>query len=234
MFLKQLFLEESILGLQGNAEFILRIIIACICGGIVGYERTRRRKEAGIRTHVIVAVGATLMMIVSKYGFYDVINTTGIGVDVSRIASNVITGISFLGAGVIFVKNISIKGLTTAAGLWAMAGIGLAIGAGMYSIGIFTTIFIPIIQVFLHSNFNKNDKSYDDTILITFYHAPSEMDFIKKELKARNIDIMHMEMEKNPDGTVTVVLDITRNTIVTCTDLTGFLADDPAVKSFKI
>ncbi len=234
MILKQLFLEESILGLYGNAEFILRIIIACICGGIVGYERTRRRKEAGIRTHVIVAVGATLMMIVSKYGFYDVINTTGIGVDVSRIASNVITGISFLGAGVIFVKNISIKGLTTAAGLWAMAGIGLAIGAGMYSIGIFTTIFIPVIQIFLHSNFNKSDKTFDDTILITFYHAPSNIDFIKKELKTRNIEIMHMEMEKNPDDSVTVILDITRDTVVTCTDLTSFLAEDPAVKSFKI
>ncbi|NCC17091.1 MAG: MgtC/SapB family protein [Clostridia bacterium] len=234
MILKQIFLEESILGLQGNAEFVFRIMIACICGGIVGYERTRRRKEAGIRTHVIVAVGSTLMMIVSKYGFYDVISTTGIGVDVSRIAANVITGISFLGAGVIFVKNISIKGLTTAAGLWATAGIGLALGAGMYTLGIFTTIFIPIIQVLLHSNLNKQDKFFDDTILITFYHTPSDFDFIKKEMKVRNIEIMHMEMEKNPDGTVTVVLDVTRDTVVTCTDLTGFFAENPMIKSFKI
>lgn len=234
MILKQIFLEELILGLQVNAEFIFRIMLACICGGIVGYERTRRRKEAGIRTHVIVAIGSTLMMIVSKYGFYDVISTPGIGVDVSRIASNVITGISFLGAGVIFVKNISIKGLTTAAGLWAMAGIGLAIGAGMYSIGIFTTIFIPIIQVLLHSNLNRRDNTFDDTILITFFHAPSDMGFIKKEMKERKIEIMHMEMEKNPDGTVTVVMDVTRDTVVTCTDLTGFFAENPMIKSFKI
>ncbi|KXL53419.1 putative Mg(2+) transport ATPase [Anaerotignum neopropionicum] len=234
MILKQFFLEESLLGLHGNAEFIFRIIIACICGGIVGYERTRRRKEAGIRTHVIVAIGSTLMMIVSKYGFYDVITTAGIGVDVSRIASNVITGISFLGAGVIFVKNISIKGLTTAAGLWATAGIGLAIGAGMYSIGIFTTIFIPIIQILLHSGLNKQEFNHDDTVLITFYHIPSQIDSIKKELNKRNIEILHMELEKNPDGTATVILDVTRDTMVTCTDLTDFLAENPLVKSFKI
>lgn len=234
MILKQMFLEESLLGFYGNAEFILRIIIACICGGIVGYERSRRRKEAGIRTHVIVAVGSTLMMIVSKYGFFDVITTAGIGVDVSRIASNVITGISFLGAGVIFVKNISIKGLTTAAGLWATAGIGLALGAGMYTLGVFTTLFILMIQVMLHSNLNKRDKSFDDTILITFYHAPSDITFIKKQLSERNIEILHMEMEKHGDGTVTVVLDITRDVMVTCTDLTSFLAEDPTVKSFKI
>lgn len=234
MILKQIFLEESILGLQGNVEFIFRIIVACICGGIVGYERTRRRKEAGIRTHVIVAVGATLIMIVSKHGFYDVLSTPGIGVDVSRIASNVITGISFLGAGVIFVKNISIKGLTTAAGLWATAGIGLAIGAGMYSIGIFTTIFIPVIQILLHSSLNKQEFNYDDTVLITFYHIPSEIDSIKKALKDKNIEIMHMELEKNPDGTATVVLDVTRETMVTCTDLTSILSENPLVKSFKI
>ena len=234
MALAQIFLEESILGLGANAEFILRIIMACLCGGIVGYERTRRRKEAGIRTHVIVAIGATLMMIVSKYGFYDVITTPGIRVDVSRIASNVITGISFLGAGVIFVKNVSIKGLTTAAGLWATAGIGLAIGAGMYSIGVFTTIFIPLVHILLHSNLNKSDHNYDDTILITFYHSPSDMDHIKKELAIRKIEILHMEMEKHSDDTVTVVLDITRDKVITCTDLTSFLVDDPMVKSFKI
>jgi putative Mg2+ transporter-C (MgtC) family protein len=174
------------------------------------------------------------MMIVSKYGFYDVISTTGIGVDVSRIASNVITGISFLGAGVIFVKNISIKGLTTAAGLWATAGVGLAIGAGMYSIGVFTTIFIPLIQILLHSSLNKQEFNHDDTVLITFHHIPSQIDSIKKELSKRNIEILHMELEKNPDGTATVILDVTRETMVTCADLTGFLAENPLVKSFKI
>ena len=114
-------------------EYMLRIAIAALCGGIIGFERSRMRKEAGLRTHIIVAVGAALLMVVSKYGFTDILDTPGIRVDGSRVAANVITGISFLGAGVIFVRDVSIKGLTTAAGLWSMAGVGLAIGAGMYA-----------------------------------------------------------------------------------------------------
>lgn len=226
--------QEIMAEIYGSLEFIVRILIACICGGIVGYERMRRRKEAGIRTHVVVAVGAALMMIVSKYGFYDVLTTTNIRLDPSRIAANIITGVSFLGAGVIFVKRVSIKGLTTAAGLWTTAGIGLALGAGMYAIGIFTTIFIPLIQILLHSKLNRRDNNTDDTILITLHSFPGDISFIKKEMNARNIEIMHMEMEKNPDGTVTLVLDVTRETAVTCTDLTSFLAENPLVKSFKI
>ena len=112
-------------------ELMLRITIACVCGALIGMERTIRLKEAGIRTHTIVALGAALMMIVSKYGFLDAVRYQG-NFDASRIASCVVTGISFLGAGVIFVRGNSIKGLTTAAGIWATAGIGLALGAGLY------------------------------------------------------------------------------------------------------
>ena len=108
---------------------IIRIIVACVCGAAIGYERSIRQKDAGIRTHIIVALGAALMMIVSKYGFFDVIVNDSVQVDASRIASTITTGISFLGAGVIFVRNASIKGLTTAAGIWATAGVGIAIGA---------------------------------------------------------------------------------------------------------
>ena len=88
----------------GEWDYLIRIVVACLCGGLVGLERTKRLKEAGIRTHIIVALGATLIMVISKYGFSDVV-----GADASRIASNVITGISFLGAGVIFVRGGSVK-----------------------------------------------------------------------------------------------------------------------------
>ena len=127
---------------------MLRIAIAALCGSIIGFERSRMRKEAGLRTHIIVAVGAALLMIVSKYGFTDILDTPEYGWMAHDVAANVITGISFLGAGVIFVRDVSIKGLTTAAGLWSMAGVGLAIGAGMYAIGIFSTALIMLIQVF--------------------------------------------------------------------------------------
>lgn len=88
-----------------QGEYLLRILIGAICGAAIGYERKSRMKEAGVRTHLIVALGSTMMMLVSKYGFFDVVTMQGISLDASRIAANIITGVSFLGAGVIFVRN---------------------------------------------------------------------------------------------------------------------------------
>ena len=133
-----------------------RIIVACACGAAIGFERSKRLKSAGLRTHIVVCAAAALMMIVSKYGFMDLASNSGIfvngtrGADPARIAAQVVSGISFLGAGVIFKHGASVKGLTTAAGIWATAGIGLAIGAGMYIIGLFSMIVIMIIQFAMH------------------------------------------------------------------------------------
>lgn len=139
-----------------NLDFFLRILLACLCGAGIGFERSRRLKEAGIRTHVIVCCAAALLMIVSKYGFADLTSATGEvfagtrGADPARVAAQVISGISFLGAGVIFKHGNTIKGLTTAAGIWATAGIGLAIGSGMIVVGIFTTIVVAVLQICMH------------------------------------------------------------------------------------
>lgn len=131
-------------------EYALRLLAACLCGALVGVERRRRHKDAGIRTHVLVSLGSALMTIVSKYGFMDVVQPGGLSADVSRVAANVITGIGFLGAGVIFVRGRSITGLTTAAGIWTMSGIGLAIGAGMYLLGVLATLLVLILQCAMH------------------------------------------------------------------------------------
>ena len=134
--------------------YITRILIAGICGMIIGFERKNRLKEAGIRTHCLVACGAALMMILSKYSFFDC-NSADMGVkdaDPSRIASQVVSGVGFLGAGMIFVHKNTITGLTTAAGIWATAGIGMAIGAGMYITGGAVTVIVVIVQTILHLN----------------------------------------------------------------------------------
>ena len=128
-------------------EWILRLVVAAICGGMVGFERKVRLKTAGIRTHMLVAVGSALFMLISKYGFFDVAGHSSIGLDPSRIAAGVVTGIGFIGAGAIMTRNNQIDGLTTAAGLWATAAIGLAIGADMYVIGIAGIGCILITQV---------------------------------------------------------------------------------------
>lgn len=220
--------------IQNELLFIPRLLLACICGGLIGYERSRRRKEAGIRTHIIVALGAAMMMLVSKYGFFDVIIRHNISLDASRIAANVITGISFVGAGVIFVRGVSIKGLTTAAGIWTTAGVGLALGAGMYVIGCSTTILILIIQIILHDYLKKLDGPVYETISVTYRGMPNGIELLKSEMQRRNIVIHHMKMEKNPDETVTVTLQVSRDNAVTCTDLADILAHNPLVKSFSI
>ena len=125
-------------------SYFLRIAVAAVLAGVIGLERELHSKEAGLKTHFLVGIGSALIMIVSKYGFYDVLGTKGIALDPSRIAAQVISGISFLGAGTIIFEKHYIKGLTTAAGIWATAGIGIAVGAGMYDIGIFSTILVLV------------------------------------------------------------------------------------------
>lgn len=133
-------------------NWIIRIFIAAACGFVIGMERKSRSKEAGIRTHTIVCMAAAIMMVVSKYGFSDqILNHNGVrGGDSARIAAQVVSGIGFLGAGIIFYKRDFLHGLTTAAGIWATSGIGLAIGAGMLVIGVFSTLVLVLLQVVLH------------------------------------------------------------------------------------
>ncbi|HHK5534778.1 TPA: MgtC/SapB family protein, partial [Bacillus mobilis] len=127
-----------------DVDLIIRIGVAGLLGAIIGIEREIRSKEAGLKTHFLVAVGSALIMVVSKYAFSDIMNEEHMALDPSRIAAQVVSGVGFLGAGTIIIQKQAVKGLTTAAGLWATAGIGLAIGAGMYVVGIGATILVLI------------------------------------------------------------------------------------------
>ena len=141
--------------LAQHLDLCLRLVISCLCGAAIGIERSRRFKEAGIRTHIIVCCASALMMVVSKYGFVDLVcngmDYAGTkGADPARIAAQVVSGISFLCAGVIFKNGGTIKGLTTAAGVWITAGIGLAVGAGMLVPAVFTTVLVCLLQYLMH------------------------------------------------------------------------------------
>lgn len=122
-------------------EFIIRVMIAALLGGIIGLEREYRAKEAGFRTHFLVGLGAALFMVISQYGFNTILGQTGkASFDPSRIASQVVTGIGFIGAGTIIFQKHVVRGLTTAAGLWVTSAIGLTVGAGMYVLAITATL----------------------------------------------------------------------------------------------
>ena len=112
-------------------DFVWRLVLAALFGTIIGLDREYREKEAGFRTHFLVSLGSALMMIVSQYGFSEILTHDGVSLDPSRIAAQVVSGIGFIGAGTIIFNHQIVRGLTTAASLWATAGIGLTAGAGM-------------------------------------------------------------------------------------------------------
>ena len=124
-------------------EFVLRLFVAAMLGGVIGLEREYRAKEAGFRTHFLVALGSGLFMILSQFGFNDVLgHYEQVSLDPSRIASQVVTGIGFIGAGTIIFQKHVVRGLTTAAGLWVTSAIGMTAGAGMYVLSIATTVLV--------------------------------------------------------------------------------------------
>ncbi|GAB2766629.1 hypothetical protein GCM10027275_05690 [Rhabdobacter roseus] len=127
-------------------EIALRLCVAALLGGIVGLERERKDWAAGLRTHMMVCVGAALSMLVSAHGFYEVLTHEHIELDPSRVAAQVVSGIGFLGAGtILFLRQEVIRGLTTASGLWTVAAIGLATGGGMYFAAATTTVLAILV-----------------------------------------------------------------------------------------
>lgn len=153
--------------------WIFRIFLSAIAGALVGYERYSQSKEAGVKTHSIVALASAMMMILSKYGFAD----TG-GADTARIAAQVVSGVGFIGAGLIFIKCDVIQGLTTAAGIWATCGIGMCIGAGMYIVGIFTAVMIVAVQLVM-----RHSKHFGGTHLAVEMEVEMDADYSLENLK---------------------------------------------------
>jgi putative Mg2+ transporter-C (MgtC) family protein len=129
----------------GNIELLSRLLLAALLGSVIGFERERLNWAAGLRTHMLVCVGSSLIMLVSAFGFADVLGEKNVVLDPSRIAAQVVSGIGFLGAGSILLRGEIVRGLTTAASLWSVAGIGLAVGGGMYTAAVGATIIILII-----------------------------------------------------------------------------------------
>lgn len=130
----------------GANEIMLRLALAALFGGLIGLERERKDWAAGLRTHMMVCVGSCLVVIVSAFGFGDILGTRGVELDPSRIAAQVVSGVGFIGAGaILFSRQGTIRGLTTAAGLWTVAAIGLATGSGLYFAAAATTVVALII-----------------------------------------------------------------------------------------
>ena len=224
--------------LQG-AEFCLRVLIACACGAVIGIERSRRFKEAGVRTHVIVCAAAALIMVVSKYGFADLMGPEGSfsgsrGADPARIAAQVVSGVSFLGAGVIFKNGSTIKGLTTAAGLWATAGIGLAIGAGLYWLGVFVTVVIAVLQYAMH-RFTVGADSYVSNLLRVV--APESSEFhetLEKKLTEWKAQTTETRIHRGENGINTYEMTLLLPSYITTNDILDCLRDNDEIVEINV
>ena len=188
-----------------NTALILHIFIAALLGGIIGLEREYRAKEAGFRTHFLVALGSALFMVVSQYGFAEILRYPGVSLDPSRIAAQVVSGIGFIGAGTIIFQKHVVRGLTTAAGLWVTSAIGLACGAGMYIISITATILVLLCLETIYFILNRFGSR---NIAITFTSPDREsIRQIIKSLRKEGSDIDSYDMKEkcSPTGCVYLV-----------------------------
>ncbi|MBR1747642.1 MAG: MgtC/SapB family protein [Clostridia bacterium] len=196
-------------------DVLLRILVAAVCGFAIGYERTARSKEVGIRTHTIVCLAAALMMVVSKYGFTDLLDANGQvaaigagtrGADPARIAAQIVSGIGFLGAGIIIYRRDMLHGLTTAAGIWLTAGIGMAIGAGMYVVGVIATILLIVLQILLHRQFKTVKKRMVNTFRMTLLMEDGVIDKINEIFEAKKI--LKFKTAQHTDGSITADVEL--------------------------
>ncbi|MBE5907448.1 MAG: MgtC/SapB family protein [Lachnospiraceae bacterium] len=215
-----------------NIECAIRLLVACVCGGAIGIERTRRNKGAGIRTHMIVAVGAALFVIISKYGFQDILLTAGTRVDVSRVAAGITTGVGFLGAGIIFMRGNSVHGLTTAAGIWATAAIGSALGVGMYLVGIVSTVLIVVLQVILHNGVARGWENTRLTqLVVVMQDNPEEFEKFQGILESKHIEITGGHINKHKDASLMYTLDVRMPLDLQPSELLELVKKSGAVKS---
>ena len=185
-------------------DTLIRLLTATICGGIIGIERGKKHRPAGFRTHMIVCLGAALTMILSMYITDMLVNVWEIGysqntrIDISRLGAQVINGIGFLGAGTIIVTGRQqIKGLTTAAGLWASACMGLAIGAGFFlgalvacALILITVIILSRLEAFILAR-SRNVNMYIE------FEEPDNVALIVKTFKEQNVKVFDVELSKN-------------------------------------
>lgn len=195
-------------------EIILRLFLAAILGGAVGVDRQRYEWAAGLRTHMLVCLGSTLMMIVSAYGFADILHEEHIALDPSRVAAQVVSGIGFLGAGtILFLKHEVVKGLTTAAGLWTVAGIGLAIGGGLYFAAVATTILVLIILVVVKPYKRKLIAERRQTeIQLKLNRNKISLSQLEDMLCASNIAYNHLKLSNaNEDNVYAVEIRINKS-----------------------
>ncbi len=220
-------------------EFCLRLLIAFLIGGSIGFERSRHFKDAGVRTHIIVCCTAALIMLISKYGFADLSQGAGMefygtkGADSARVAAQAVSGISFLCAGVIIKVGGNIKGLTTAAGIWMTASIGLAIGAGMYVVTAGMALLLLLLNHVI-SRIPLGTESYDGYHLTFVVKSEDNFDeTLKERIRQWNARITERSISWKRNDVTEFDYVIVRPEEIHYRDIKAFVNENPSVISFS-
>lgn len=188
-----------------ETDYIIRLFVAVVLGGAIGLEREFRAKEAGARTHILVALGSCLFMIVSQFGFDSILKCDNVSLDPSRIASQVVTGIGFIGAGTIIFQKRVVRGLTTAAGLWVTSAIGLTCGSGMYVLAFASVILVLLCLEALYFILRRVGSR---GISVIFRTREKQLIYdVLERLKEEKVDIDNYNMKQchTESGTVYVI-----------------------------
>lgn len=225
---------DDIFGLPFQFELLLRIILSCFAGAIIGYERKKKEKVAGMRTHIIAALASTVFTICSKYSYFDVVAYEGIQTDASRIAANIVTGICFLGAGMIFIKNRAIKGLTTAAGIWAVSGIGMCFGNGMYIVALGATVIMIIIQYTLYNSMDNFEGRQATECTVVIKDGEKHMDEFLETLRKEDPHIRVLGLTKSDNGYFTLKIGYHIGKVGIDIDVWKFMKEYPYVISCNV
>lgn len=181
-----------------NQELLLRLGLATLMGLVIGFERENHLKNAGLRTHSLVSLASALLMIISKYAFFDVL-PLGLQADPARVAAAIVSGIGFLGAGTIFMRSDNIQGLTTAAGIWATAAVGMSIGAGLFIEGILVGVLVLMLNALVRSKYYHRVFPSSRTLEAQIVKSPGNLQKFKDILEKYEIYVIDMEMTRDPD-----------------------------------
>ena len=191
-------------------ELLLRLIVACVLGGIIGYEREHTNRPAGFRTHILVCVGSALVMVTSEF-IFDRYHTIA-NIDPARLGAQVISGIGFLGAGTIIRDGFNVRGLTTAASLWAVSCVGIAAGIGFYEGAVTATVLIFLTLIVLKkAEIKFLEKSHLKTFLVESENLPGQVGLVSSIFEKYNIEIRNIEFiyNDNRDLLLKLLLNLT-------------------------
>lgn len=202
---------------------VFDLCVAAFLGFIIGFERKLRFKEAGIRTHTIVCVGSALIMVISKFAFRN-------DYDSSRVAAQIVSGVGFLGAGMIVYRHNGVSGLTTAAGVWTTAGVGMACGGEMYVLAAGATVLIVLLQCLFHIDCPAFNRKKYYTIKISFVQSEEENDRIKEIFKTDRFN--HLVVKRTSDGIVHSAV-LNTGTEFSSRQIKSIMAENPCIVSIE-